>query len=137
MTEAPRPGSVLLYPYLWHWQDERGETEGRKERPTVVVLIVPAKDGLRYALLLPLTTKEPDSAREAIEVPVTEKRRAGLDRARRQWILLDEYNLDPLQNSLYLRHEAIVGHFSDAFLRPLLLRFRTLLPSPRRVTRSG
>jgi hypothetical protein len=131
-----RPGAVLLYPYLWHWQEERGETEGRKDRPTAVILVVRAKDGLEYALLLPVTTKEPDHTRQAVEVPATEKRRAGLDYAARQWILLDEYNLDPVQGSYYLRPDAVTGYFSEAFVRPLLIRFRTLLPLANRVPRS-
>ena len=41
------PGQVISYPYLWAWQHERGETEGRKSRPTCVVIAVGgARDGL-------------------------------------------------------------------------------------------
>jgi hypothetical protein len=130
-----RPGTVLRYPYLWHWQDARGETEGRKERPTAVAVVFLARDGQEYVLLLPLTTREPDPARVAVEIPDTEKRRAGLDRALRQWLVLDEYNLDPLQASYYLRTDTVTGQFSEAFIRPVLTRFRSLLPQARRVSR--
>ena len=34
--EAIQTGCVIRYPYLWAQQAARGETEGRKDRPTVV-----------------------------------------------------------------------------------------------------
>lgn len=40
MSREFLPGQVIDYPYLWAWQDERGETEGRKNRPTCVVVAV-------------------------------------------------------------------------------------------------
>mgnify|MGYP006932267587 CR=1 FL=1 len=44
------PGQVIAYLYLWAWQNERGETEGRKSRPTCVVVAVRgATDGLRMS----------------------------------------------------------------------------------------
>ena len=33
-------GQIIAYPYLWAWQNDRGETEGRKSRPTCVVVAV-------------------------------------------------------------------------------------------------
>ncbi|WP_342629131.1 hypothetical protein AAC691_04820 [Nguyenibacter vanlangensis] len=135
MSVGLRPGTVLRYPYLWHWQDARGETEGRKERPTAVAVVFLAREGQEYVLLLPLTTREPAAARVAVEIPDTEKRRAGLDRTLRQWLILDEYNLDPLQASYYLRGDTVTGQFSEAFIRPVLTRFRSLLPQARRVSR--
>jgi hypothetical protein len=135
-VSAPlRPGMVLRYPYLWHWQDERGETEGRKDRPTAVAVVFLAGDGRDYVLLLPLTTREPATGRVTVEIPTTEKRRTGLDQALRQWLILDEYNLDPVRASYYLRKDAVTGQFSDAFMRPVLAQFRALLPRARRVSR--
>lgn len=32
MTMKLKPGTVLKYPYLWKWQSQRQETEGRKIR---------------------------------------------------------------------------------------------------------
>lgn len=51
------PGQVISYPYLWARQHERGETEGRKSRPTCVVIAVRgARDGLTHLALLAITT---------------------------------------------------------------------------------
>lgn len=49
MSRELLPGQVISYPYLWAWQNERGETEGRKRRPTCVVAAVRGtKDGLTH-----------------------------------------------------------------------------------------
>lgn len=130
-----RPGMVLRYPYLWHWQDARGESEGRKDRPTTIAAAFIARDNRHYVLLLPVTTRQPDFRRIAIEIPATEKRRAGLDQNLQQWILLDEYNLDPTASSFYLQGSPPLGQFSDAFMRPLLTRFKGLLPQAKRISR--
>ena len=135
MTAAFRPGMVLRHPYLWHWQDARGESEGRKDRPTTVAAAFVARDNRHYVLLLPVTTRLPDPGRVAVAVPAMEKRRAGLDQALQQWILLDEYNLDPTASSYYLQGGPPLGQFSDAFMRPLLTRFKSLLPQAKRVSR--
>jgi len=129
------PGAVLQYPYLWHWQNAQGETEGRKDRPVVVAVLFVGRDGADYVLLLPLTTQEPRAGREAMEVPATEKPRGALEQNRRQWLLLDEYNLDPVSGSYYLRQSAVTGQFSKAFMRTVLHRFRSLLPQAKRVMR--
>ncbi|TYQ19151.1 UNVERIFIED_CONTAM: LOW QUALITY PROTEIN: hypothetical protein JM85_2336 [Acetobacter peroxydans] len=135
MSADFRPGMVLRYPYLWHWQDARGESEGRKDRPTTVAAAFIARDNRHYLLLLPVTTCLPDPSRTAVEVPATEKRRAGLDQNRQQWILLDEYNLDPIATSYYLHGSPLLGQFSDAFMRLLLTRFKGLLPQAKRISR--
>lgn len=135
MVAAFEPGTVLQYPYLWHWQDAQGETEGRKDRPVAVAVLFVARDGQEYVLLLPLTTREPAREREAVEIPGTEKPRAALDQKCRQWLMLDEYNLDPVKGSYYLRQSAVTGQFSRAFMQTVLERFRSLFPQARRVAR--
>ncbi|MFT8956515.1 hypothetical protein [Gluconobacter oxydans] len=135
MVAAFEPGTVLQYPYLWHWQDAQGETEGRKDRPVAVAVLFVARDGQEYVLLLPLTTREPARGREAVEIPATEKPRAALDQKRRQWLMLDEYNLDPVKGSYYLRQSAVTGQFSRAFMQTVLERFRSLFSHARRVAR--
>lgn len=75
-----RPGEVISYPYLWAWQQERGETEGRKQRPVCVVIAIRnAADGNTHILLLAITTQPPQAGRIALEIPDIERRRAGLD----------------------------------------------------------
>ena len=135
MSAAFEPGTVLHYPYLWHWQDAQGETEGRKDRPVAVAVLFVGRDGQDYVLLLPLTTQKPAERREAIEIPATEKARAALDQNRSQWLMLDEYNLDPVKGSYYLRQSAVTGQFSKAFMRTVLEQFRGLFPQAKRVAR--
>ncbi|EJJ26245.1 hypothetical protein PMI11_05497 [Rhizobium sp. CF142] len=62
MSREFLPGQVIDYPYLWAWQHERGETEGRKLRPICVVVAVRgANDGLTHLALLAITTQPPQA----------------------------------------------------------------------------
>ena len=71
MSREFRPGQVIAYPYLWAWQHERGETEGRKSRPAcVVVALRGAKDDLTHLALLAITTQPPPAERVAVEVSI-------------------------------------------------------------------
>ncbi|TCU06323.1 prevent-host-death family protein [Rhizobium sullae] len=36
MSREYRPGEIVTYPHLWVWQQDRGETEGRKEWPSAL-----------------------------------------------------------------------------------------------------
>lgn len=74
-------------------------------------------------VLFPITSKEPDAGRFAIEIPETEKRRASLDVGLRLWIIFDEYNTDIVGESFYLEPEAPIGRFSKAFFLPLMRTF--------------
>lgn len=74
-------------------------------------------------LFLPISTKQPEPARFAVEVPSIEKRRAGLDTDLRPWVILDEFNTDVVGRSFYLEPEPPIGRFSNAFFLPLLREF--------------
>lgn len=117
-----RTATVIRYPYLWARQASAGETEGRKERPVAVGVRIPRPDG-DLVLFFPITTKQPEKARFAAEIPAIEKRRAGLDADRRLWIILDEFNTDLVGKSFYLEPEPPIGRFSKAFFLPLLREF--------------
>lgn len=112
----------------------RGETEGRKERPVAVGVRMPRPDG-DLVLFFPITTKQPEASRFAMEVPTIEKRRAGLDADRRLWIIFDEFNTDIVGNSFYLEPEAPTGRFSKAFFLPLLREFISRRKSATEVSR--
>lgn len=108
------PGQVISYPYLWAWQHERGETEGRKSRPTCVVIAVRgARDGLTHLALLAITTQPPTSDRVGLEVSAIECRRAG------------EAEGKPL------------GRFSKAFMMKIAGAFIEARGDGRRVSRLG
>ena len=119
MSDDLRTGAVVNYPYLWRWQQERGETEGRKERPVCVVLAVRA-EGLTHLALLAISSRSPDADQVAIEVPEMECKRAGLSELKRAWITVSEYNYDIAERSFYLDPNApILGRFSRSFMMQL------------------
>lgn len=116
--DAIRSGSVIAYPYLWHRQSLDGETEGRKSRPTAVGVRLPSPRGDRL-LLFPITSQAPSPDRLAVEIPETEKRRAGLQPELRLWIIIDEYNEDIIGRSFHLAPQPPLGTLSKAFFLPV------------------
>ena len=48
--------------------------------------------------------------------------RAGLDRGKRLWIMLSEFNYDVVGQSFYLEPVPPLGKFSDAFFKPIVAR---------------
>lgn len=119
-AEFPAAGQVFDYHYLWKWQADRGETEGRKKRPSCVVIVVTNDAGHHVMFIAPITSKAPDQARTALEVPETEARRARLDTALPLWVILDELNADILETSYTLEERSPRGSFSPAFIDAIL-----------------
>lgn len=89
---TPEPGLVISYAYLWHREREAGQEEGRKDRPSVIVLAVerPAND-TTVVVVLPITHTAPSDRATAVEIPAAVKRHLGLDDAR-SWIVVTEGN---------------------------------------------
>ena len=137
MSREFLPGQVIAYPYLWAWQQERGETEGRKLRPTCVVVAVKgANDGLTHLALLAITTQPPQHGRVALDIPDIERRRAGLSDLKRCWIVVDEYNYDIAERSWYFEPgSGVLGRFSKAFVSKIATAFAKARESGRRVDR--
>lgn len=123
MTSKPSTGDVWRYPYLWKWQAKLGETGGRKQRPTVMAAVVPIRQKHTNLYLIPITSQEPEPDRDALELPATEIRRAGLSEFKRLWIIFDEHNLDILEQSFSFDPNAQVGTFSKAFVKVMAKRF--------------
>lgn len=137
MSREFLPGQIIAYPYLWAWQQERGETEGRKIRPTCVVVAVRgASDGFKHLVLLAITTQPPQSGRVALDIPDIERRRAGLGDLSRCWIVVDEYNYDIAERSWYIEPgDHALGRFSKAFVMKIATAFAEARISGRRVNR--
>jgi hypothetical protein len=137
MSREFLPGQIIAYPYLWSWQQERGETEGRKVRPTCVVVAVKgAHDGLTHLVLLAITTQPPQRGRVALDIPDIERRRAGLGDLKQCWIVVDEYNYDVAERSWYIEPgNDILGRFSKAFVMKIATAFARARQSGRRVDR--
>ena len=88
----PEPGLVLNYAYLWHDEHRKGLEEGRKDRPSVIVLCVTrAEDHSVVVTVLPITHAPPKDVTSAIEVPQAIKAHLGLD-DERSWIVVAEGN---------------------------------------------
>lgn len=121
-----QPGQILSYPYLWAWQSDAGETEGRKSRPVcVAVAIRRAEDGRTHLLILAITTKAPEHGSVALEIPDIERRRVGLDDFKSCWIILDEYNYDIAETSWYIEPQREPpGRFSKSFMMKVAAGFR-------------
>lgn len=134
--EALRTGVVIRYPYLWTREAERGETEGRKFRPSAVGVRLSRPGGEDLVILFPITSKAPERGRFSVEIPETEKQRAGLDRDIRLWIILDEFNEDIVGRSFFLEPEPPLGYFSKAFFLPIMRDFIARRARSRGVVRS-
>ena len=88
----PEPGLVLNYAYLWHDEHAKGLEEGRKDRPSVIVLcVMQAEDQPVVVTVLPITNAPPEDASSALEIPPEIKKHLGLDDAR-SWIVVAEGN---------------------------------------------
>lgn len=136
MSRELLPGQIIAYPYLWAWQQERGETEGRKTRPTCVVVAVRGThDGLTHLALLAITTQPPHHGRVTLDIPDIERRRVGLGDLKRCWIVVDEYNYDVAERSWYIEPGShVIGRFSKAFVMKIATAFAKA-QSGRRVDR--
>ena len=89
---VPEPGLVIPYAYLWRREHRKGREEGRKVRPSVIMLAVQSpKDGAPRVTVAPITHTPPAKDGEAIEPPSRVKQVLGLDDDR-SWIVLDEVN---------------------------------------------
>jgi hypothetical protein len=119
----PKIGDIWRYPYLWKREADAGEDGGRKPRPTALSAVVPVSEKSTFLYLLPITGTEPTKDQDALEIPATEIRRAGLSEYKRLWIIFDEYNRDELEASFYFEPNASVGSFSKAFLKVMSSRF--------------
>ena len=89
---APEPGLVINYAYLWHHEHLAGQEEGRKDRPSVIVLCVDEPEaGTTVVTVLPVTHVAPTTKQEGIEIPPAVKRHLGLD-DQSSWVLVAEGN---------------------------------------------
>ena len=88
----PEPGLVIPYAYLWRHEHRKGQEEGRKVRPSVIVLAVQSPKGSAPRVTVaPIKHTPPAKDGEAIELPPRVKQALGLDDDR-SWIVLDEVN---------------------------------------------
>ena len=91
LPKTPFPGMVVRYSFLWSSEARQGETEGRKDRPCVIITAITQLAGGRFRVrVLPITHRPSEPAR-SIELRPRVKRHLGLD-ADASWVVLDEVN---------------------------------------------
>jgi hypothetical protein len=70
----PEPGLVISYAYPWHHEHQAGREEGRKDRPSVIVLTVERKTECPMIVtVLPITHSRPADTASAVEFPLPVK----------------------------------------------------------------
>jgi hypothetical protein len=87
----PRPADVISYAYLWAREAARGQAEGLKDRPSVVVVARIARADRHEIVVAPITHSPPEKPGDAIELPANVKRVLGLDQER-SWMVTTELN---------------------------------------------
>jgi hypothetical protein len=91
----PKPGLVISYAYLWSEESERGQVEGRKDRPCAIILAIddpgPGGGNRRQVAVAPITHSPPSDPNVAVEIPRRVKESLGLD-SERSWVVLSEIN---------------------------------------------
>ena len=124
---APANGSVISYSYLWKWQYDRGETEGRKNRPACLVLKIP-RAGKTHLVLLAISGTPPQGDQIALSIPDLERQRAGLKDFKEAWITVSEYNYDIAEDSFYFDSSAeALGKFGPSFLSKIAAAARPFI----------
>jgi hypothetical protein len=114
----PEPGLVISYAYLWHHEHTSGREEGRKDRPSVIVLAAErTSDGATVVTVLPITHRMPDEPAAAVEIPPAVKRLFGLD-LDRSWIIVSEGNEFVWPGYDLRRVPGDTGRYDYGFLPP-------------------
>ena len=87
---TPEPGLVISYAYVWNYEAQAGQEEGRKDRPCVIALAIERHgDGETLVTVLPVTHRPPDDKAAAVEIPRAVKQFLGLDNER-SWVIVSE-----------------------------------------------
>lgn len=87
---TPFPGLVISYAYLWSNEAAKGRREGRKDRPSVIVLSARTVAGQTIVTVAPITHLRPEAG-VGIELPRPVKERLGMD-GDSSWIVTDDLN---------------------------------------------
>src|SRR6185437_9909008 len=130
---TPEAGLIIAYAYLWHHEHMASYEEGRKDRPSVIVLAVGREDEATRVTVLPITHRPPRDSSWGMEIPQAVKRHLGLDDAR-SWIIVAEGN-EFLWPGYDLRRVSNTDHYDYGFLPPRL--FNQVLQAFDTLRKSG
>jgi PemK-like, MazF-like toxin of type II toxin-antitoxin system len=121
---------VVSYGYLWRHEHERGRSEGRKDRPCVIVLSVENSQMGIMVTVAPVTHSPPADPEIGIEIPLSVKRHLGLDDAR-SWVVVNEgnrflwpgFDLRPIRGA---KSRFTYGFLPPRYFDAVLERFRLI-----------
>ena len=107
----PTPGLIVRYGYLWLAEFRQKRTDPSKDRPACIIMQIPAGKrpalqvvggygaGLDEVIILPITTRPPETEMLSIGLTASEKRVCGLDASTPSWLILSEFNIDTWPNA--------------------------------------
>ena len=87
----PTPGRVISYSYLWAAERDKGAEDGRKDRPSVIVVARQIIGSREVVTVVPITHTSPLDPSDAVEIPPALKAHLGLD-GQPSWIVVTETN---------------------------------------------
>lgn len=82
---------VIRHIYLWRDEQKRGQIEGRKSRPCLIVHTRLNEYGETEVYICPITHTQPEKSGQSIEIPLITKQRLKLD-DQQSWIITNEVN---------------------------------------------
>jgi len=88
---TPEIGLVIRHLYLWRDEKARGQEEGRKARPCLIVHTRQNEFKETEVYICPITHTPPNKGTPAIEIPLRTKQRLKLDDDR-SWLMTGEVN---------------------------------------------
>ena len=132
----PEVGLVVSYSYLWSDEAAAGHVEGRKARPSAIVMAVRHdEEHPAQIAVVPITHSPHSDPQSAIEIPPRVADNLGLD-GDRSWVVLDELNFCTWPGYDLRQVPGEDGRYDYGFLPPnffesLVTRFTELRQSGR------
>lgn len=83
---------MLNYAYLWDYEAQRGQTEGLKNRPSVVVVATTRVGDKLDVVVCPITSQKPKSGNDYVEIPPGIKLHLGLTDRDESFVVTTEIN---------------------------------------------
>jgi len=87
---SPKAGIVIHYEFLWREEAQKGQEEGSKARPCVILATL-EDDDKTMVFVSPITHSPPSDHQECVEIPSKVKQYLGLDDDV-SWIAVGECN---------------------------------------------
>jgi len=88
---TPEIGLVIRHLYLWRDEKARGQEEGRKARPCLIVHKRQNEFDETEVYICPIMHTPPGADSQALEIPLATKRRLKLDDDQ-SWLIISEVN---------------------------------------------